>query len=122
MKTRVLLADDAMFMRFAIKNALQNDDFEIVAEASDGDEAVSMFNETRPDIVILDLTMPNKGGLEALQEIMSNDPRAKIVVACCSGEHSMVVEAMRSGASDYMVKPLVNPAPVIKMLKTLAAR
>ncbi|PKK91905.1 MAG: hypothetical protein CVV64_00320 [Candidatus Wallbacteria bacterium HGW-Wallbacteria-1] len=116
MEKRVLIADDAMFMRFALKNIIDGDIFKVVDEASDGAEAVDKFRDIKPDLTILDLNMPNVSGLEALKQIMNLDSKAKVIVACCSGEMNLVVEALKSGAADYIVKPVRNAEETIDMM------
>ncbi len=105
MDNKILIVDDAAFMRMMIKDTLKKNGYENLMEASDGEIAVQTYKAEMPDLVILDITMPNKNGLEALKEIRQIDPNAKIVMCSAMGQESMVVEAIRSGARDFIVKP-----------------
>lgn len=105
MDNKILIVDDAAFMRMMIKDTLKKNGYENLLEASDGEIAVQTYKTEKPDLVILDITMPNKNGLEALKEIRQMDPNAKIVMCSAMGQESMVVEAIRSGAKDFIVKP-----------------
>ena len=105
MEGKILIVDDAAFMRMMIKDTLKKNGYENIIEASDGELAVQMYKADRPELVIMDITMPNKNGLEALKEIKELDPAAKIVMCSAMGQESMVVEAIRNGAKDFIVKP-----------------
>ncbi len=101
----VLVVDDAMFMRKLVSDALQGGGHEVVGEAGNGQEAIDRYRELRPDVVTLDITMPEKDGLSALREIMSLDPGAKVVMCSALGHESKVLEAVRAGAKEFVVKP-----------------
>ncbi len=118
MPKRVLIADDALFFRTALKDILSSGDFEVVAEASDGIEAVALAKAHEPDIAILDMFMPNKTGLEAAREIVKTNPGLKIVMCSSLGYESVIENAMKSGACAYITKPL-NRAAVLKTLGEL---
>lgn len=105
MDNKILIVDDAAFMRMMIKDTLKKNGYENLLEASDGEIAVQTYKTENPDLVILDITMPNKNGLDALKEIRQIDPSAKIVMCSAMGQESMVVEAIRNGAKDFIVKP-----------------
>ncbi len=105
MDNKILIVDDAAFMRMMIKDTLKKNGYENLLEAADGEIAVQTYKAEKPDLVILDITMPNKNGLDALKEIRQMDPNAKIVMCSAMGQESMVVEAIRSGARDFIVKP-----------------
>ncbi|NLK63601.1 MAG: response regulator [Tissierellia bacterium] len=105
MKGKILIVDDAAFMRMMIKDTLKNHGYENIIEAADGEIAVQTYKTEKPDLVIMDITMPNKNGLEALKEIRELDPNAVIVMCSAMGQESMVVEAIRNGAKDFIVKP-----------------
>lgn len=105
MEGKILVVDDAAFMRMMIKDTLKKNGYENLIEAADGELAVQSYKAEKPDLVIMDITMPNKNGLEALKEIKEYDPSAKIVMCSAMGQESMVVEAIRSGAKDFIVKP-----------------
>ncbi|WP_289628191.1 response regulator [Listeria ilorinensis] len=102
---KLLIVDDAMFMRTMIKNIVKDSQFEVVAEAENGLEAVKKYEEYKPDIVTLDITMPEMDGLSALNEIMQKDPNAKVIMCSAMGQQGMVVDAIKKGAKDFIVKP-----------------
>ena len=102
---RVLVVDDAAFMRKMVSDALTGGGHEIVGEAANGAEAVQRFQELRPDVMTLDITMPEKDGLTALREIIAVDPGAKVVMCSALGQESKVLESIKLGAKDFVVKP-----------------
>ena len=101
---KILIVDDAAFMRMMIKDILTKGGFEIAGEAADGNEAVAKYNELKPDLVTLDITMPNKDGIQALKEIKAADPNATCVMCSAMGQQSMVIDAIQSGAKEDEVK------------------
>ena len=105
MSKRVLIADDAAFMREMLRDILSEGDYEVVAEASDGVETVEKFDEHTPDLVTLDIVMPRKNGIDALREILAAHPTACIVMCSALGQEALVAEALESGARDFIVKP-----------------
>ena len=105
MANKILIVDDAAFMRMMIKDTLQKNGYSNFIEASDGEQAVQLYKAEKPALVLMDITMPNKNGLEALKEIKEFDPKATIVMCSAMGQESMVVEAIRHGAKDFIVKP-----------------
>jgi two-component system chemotaxis response regulator CheY len=109
---RILVVDDAAFMRKMVSDALAKGGHEVVGEAGNGVEAISQFQALKPDLVTLDITMPEKDGLAALAEIMAADPSAKVVMCSALGQESKVLEAIKLGAKDFVVKPF-QPARVI---------
>ena len=102
---KIMLVDDAAFMRMMLKKSLTQSGYSNFVEAQDGAEAVVKYQEEKPDMVIMDITMPNMDGLQALKKIRENDPEAKIVMCTAMGQESMVVDAIKSGAKDFIVKP-----------------
>ena len=102
---RVLIVDDASFMRMSIKNMLANYDFEIVGEAENGVMAIEKYKELQPDIVTMDITMPEMDGLEALREIKKIDPGASVVMVSALGQEARMKEAIIYGAKWFIVKP-----------------
>ena len=102
---KIMLVDDAAFMRMMIKNSLTQAGYEDFIEAQDGVEAVKKYSEENPDLVIMDITMPNMDGLQALKKIRESDEEAKIVMCTAMGQESMVIDAIKSGAKDFIVKP-----------------
>ena len=101
----VLVVDDAAFMRMMLKDILTKGGYDVVGEAADGNEAVAKYNELKPDLVTLDITMPNKDGLQALKEIRANDPNATCILCSAMGQQAMVIDAIQAGAKDFVVKP-----------------
>ncbi|MDQ1909092.1 response regulator [Paenibacillus sp. GD4] len=101
-----MIVDDSMFMRMIIKNMISQDsEYEVVAEASNGSEAVQRYEEFCPDLVTMDITMPEMDGVTALKEILSLDPRAKVIMVSAMGQQSLLVQAIAAGAADFIVKP-----------------
>lgn len=101
----VLVADDAAFMRKMVRITLSEVGIENIIEATDGNEAVEQYKAKNPDLVLLDITMAGKNGLEALQEIMDYDPDAHVIMCTAIGQQQTVMEALSLGASDYIIKP-----------------
>jgi len=117
---RVLVVDDAAFMRKMVSDALANGGHEVVGEAGNGVEAVARFQELKPDLMTLDITMPEKDGLTALAEIVAADPSARVVMCSALGQEAKVLEAIKLGAKDFVVKPF-QPDRVIEAVgKALA--
>lgn len=102
---KVLIVDDATFMRMMVKDILEKNGYEVVGEASNGLKAIELYKSERPDIVTMDITMPEMDGIQAVKEIKSFDPTAKIVMCSAMGQQSMVMDAIRAGAKDFIVKP-----------------
>ena len=119
MKARVLLADDALFMREMIREIIEPDGFEVVGEASDGVEAVEEFRKLQPDIVTMDIVMPRLSGIDAVAQIIELDPSAHVVMCSALGQESLVMEALRSGACDFIVKPFKPEDVLGTLLKVL---
>lgn len=105
MDKKILLVDDAAFMRMMIKDTLKKNGYENILEAADGEIACNTFAAEKPDLIIMDITMPNKTGIEALRDIKKMDPAAKVVMCSAMGQETMVVEAIKLGALDFIVKP-----------------
>lgn len=122
MRARTLVADDASFMREMIREILEPEGFEVVAEAGDGVEAVEMFKEHQPDIVTMDIVMPKKSGIEAVKGIVTLDPGARIVMCSALGQEALVMEALRAGAKDFIVKPFKPDVVVATLRKVLEKR
>ena len=102
---KILIVDDAAFMRKVIKDTLSKSGYTDLYEAVDGADAVEKYNEIQPDLVLMDITMPNMDGLEALRAIRGKDGNANVVMCSAMGQESMVIDAVRSGAKDFIVKP-----------------
>lgn len=104
----ILICDDAAFMRYHIKSMVTNNGYNVIGEAENGLEAVRKYKELKPDIVTMDITMPEMTGIEALKEIIKIDPKAKVVMLSAMGQESMVKEAILSGAKNFIVKPFTE--------------
>jgi two-component system chemotaxis response regulator CheY len=115
MGTKVLIVDDAAFMRMMLRDILAKNGFEVVGEADNGKVAVQMYNDLKPDVVTMDITMPEMDGIAAVKEIKAADPAAKVVMVSAMGQQAMVIEAIRSGAADFIVKPF-QPDRVLEAL------
>jgi two-component system chemotaxis response regulator CheY len=118
MAKKILLVDDAAFMRKVIKDTLSKNGYTELYEAVDGADAVEKFSEIHPDLVIMDITMPNMDGLEALKAIRAKDSNASIVMCSAMGQESMVMDAVRSGAKDFIVKPF-KPDRILKTVTSV---
>ncbi|ABX32096.1 response regulator receiver protein [Petrotoga mobilis SJ95] len=105
MAKTVLIVDDAAFMRMMLKDILTKANYEVVGEASNGQEAVEKYQELKPNFVTMDITMPIKDGIQAIKEIKKIDPNAKIIVCSAMGQQAMVIESIQAGAKDFIVKP-----------------
>jgi len=101
----VIIADDSMFMRNLLKSYLSTSFYQVVAEASNGCEAVSLYKKYSPDVLLLDLTMPCKDGLAALKEIMEYNPKANVIICSAMGQKSLIIDAVSLGAKDFIIKP-----------------
>ena len=102
---RVLVVDDAAFMRKVVSDALASGGHDVIGTAQNGVEAIDRFKELKPELTMLDITMPEKTGLEALAEIMSIDPSARVLMCSALGQESKVIESIKLGARDFVVKP-----------------
>ena len=105
MAKNILIVDDAAFMRMMIKDILSKNGYNVAAEAENGKIAVDKYNEVKPDLVLMDITMPEMDGIQALKAIKGNDPNAQIIMCSAMGQQAMVIEAIQSGAKDFIVKP-----------------
>ncbi|CDF59307.1 response regulator [Thermobrachium celere] len=113
---RVLIVDDAAFMRMMLKDILTKNGYEVIGEAPNGAKAVEIYKAERPDVVTMDITMPEMDGIQAVKEIKAFDPNAKIIMCSAMGQQAMVMEAIKSGARDFIVKPF-QPERVLEALK-----
>ena len=105
MAKNILICDDAAFMRMMIKDILTKNGYNIAGEAENGLKAVEKYNETKPDLVLMDITMPEMDGIQALKQIRATDPSACVIMCSAMGQQAMVIEAIQSGAKDFIVKP-----------------
>lgn len=102
---KIMICDDAAFMRMMIKDILTKNGYEIVAEAENGAVAVEKYPDAKPDLVLMDITMPDMDGIQALKKIKEIDAGANIIMCSAMGQQAMVIEAIQSGAKDFIVKP-----------------
>ncbi|GEL06667.1 response regulator [Salisediminibacterium halotolerans] len=120
MATSVLIVDDAAFMRMMIKDILEKNDFNVVGEAADGQQAVDIYKEQSPDLVTMDITMPEMDGITALKEIRTHDPNANVIMCSAMGQQAMVIDAIQAGAKDFIVKPFQADRVLEAINKSLA--
>lgn len=116
---KVLVVDDALFMRRMLSDILKKEGFEICGEAENGKEAIEKYAQVKPDLVTMDIVMPKMeeiDGIAAVKEIMRGDPQAKIIMVSAMGQHALVVEAIQAGAKDFVTKPF-QPSRVIEAVK-----
>lgn len=105
MATRVLVVDDAVFMRTVLKKMLEEEGYDVCGEAGNGIDAIKQAKELQPDVVTLDITMPEMDGVTALPQIIEASPNSKVIMCSAMGQQPMVVDAIKSGAKDFIVKP-----------------
>ena len=105
MAKNILICDDAAFMRMMIKDILTKNGYNVVGEAENGARAVEKYAELKPDLVLMDITMPEMDGIQALKKIKESDPSALVIMCSAMGQQAMVIEAIQSGAKDFIVKP-----------------
>ena len=116
---RVLVADDASFMRQMIREIVEAEGHEVVGEASDGDEVVEEFKRLQPEIVTMDIVMPRRSGIDAVKSIIALHPDARVVMCSALGQESLVQEAMEAGACDFIVKPFKPDSVIATIQKVL---
>ena len=116
MSLKVLVCDDALFMRTMVKDILTQAGFTVVGEAETGQQAVEKYRTLRPDLVTMDIIMPDMGGIEAVKEIMKFDPQARILMCSAMGQQALVSEAIQAGAKDFVVKPF-QPSRVLEAVQ-----
>jgi len=116
MAPSVLIVDDALFMRMMIKDILSKDGLDVIGEAENGVEAVKKYAELRPDLVTMDIVMPEMDGIEAVRNIMKLDPAARVLMCSAMGQQPLVVEALEAGAKDFIIKPF-QPAKVVEAVR-----
>ena len=116
MSRTVLICDDAIFMRTMISDILSQAGYEVVGEAETGAQAVEKYVDLRPDLVTMDIVMPDMGGIDAVREIVQHDPGARILMCSAMGQQALVVEAIQAGAKDFVVKPF-QPSRVLEAVQ-----
>ncbi|HKM38849.1 MAG TPA: response regulator [bacterium] len=116
MSNRILIVDDAAFMRMMLKDILTKSGYDIAGEAPNGVLAIERYRETQPDLVTMDITMPEMDGITAVKKIRKLDPEARIVMCSAMGQQAMVIEAIQAGARDFIVKPF-QPERVLEAVR-----
>ncbi|AEF17352.1 MULTISPECIES: response regulator [Thermoanaerobacterium] len=116
--SKIMIVDDAAFMRMMIKDIITKNNLGTVIEAEDGSVAVEKYNQEKPDLVLMDITMPEMDGIQAVKQIVKKDPNAKVVMCSAMGQQAMVIEAIQAGAKDFIVKPF-QPDRVIEAVKKM---
>lgn len=117
---RILIVDDAAFMRVMLKDILSKNGYEVIGEAVNGADAVEKYQELMPDIVTMDITMPEKDGITAVKEIRAFHPQANVIMCSAMGQQPMVLEAIQAGAKDFVVKPFQADRVMDSIKKVLA--
>ena len=118
---RVLIADDASFMRQMIRDIIEPEGFEVVGEATDGVEVVEKFRKLHPDVVMMDIVMPKRSGIDAVKAIRADAPSARVVMCSALGQEALVTEAIQAGAKDFIVKPF-KPDAVLATLRKVVEK
>ena len=116
MSRTVLICDDAIFMRTMVSDILQQAGFEVVGEAESGLQAIEKYRALKPDLVTMDIVMPDMGGIDAVREITKLDPQARVLMCSAMGQQALVVEALQAGARDFVVKPF-QPSRVLEAVE-----
>ena len=119
MGKKILVVDDAMFMRKLLSDILQKAGYEVVAEASNGEEAFNKFKEHQPDLVTMDITMPDVNGIEGVKMITAQFPNAKILMCSAMGQEGMVIDSVKAGAKGFIVKPFVGDKVIAEVQKLI---
>ncbi|MBP1991327.1 response regulator [Paenibacillus eucommiae] len=119
MANRILIVDDAAFMRMMIRDILSKNGYEVCGEANDGAQAIEKFKELKPDLITMDITMPEMDGIHALKEIKKIEPNAKVIMCSAMGQQAMVIDAIQAGAKDFIVKPFQADRVIEAIKKTL---
>jgi len=117
---KILIVDDAAFMRMMIKDILEKNGFDVVGEANNGIKAVELYKKEKPDVVTMDITMPDMDGIEAVKAIKGFDAGAKIIMCSAMGQQTMVMDAIKAGARDFIVKPF-QPDRVLEAINKVVA-
>lgn len=119
MANRILIVDDAAFMRMMIRDILSKNGYDVCGEANDGQQAIEKFKELKPDLITMDITMPEMDGINALKEIKKIEPNAKVIMCSAMGQQAMVIDAIQAGAKDFIVKPFQADRVIEAIKKTL---
>ncbi|HBC91367.1 MAG TPA: two-component system response regulator [Pelotomaculum sp.] len=121
MGKRILIVDDAAFMRMMIKNIVTKNGYEVVGEAENGQDALELYKEHKPDLVTMDITMPEMSGIEGVKAICDFDPAANIIMCSAMGQQAMVMDAIQAGAKDFVVKPFQQDR-ILQAIERVLAR
>jgi two-component system chemotaxis response regulator CheY len=116
MAVNVLIVDDLAFIKIVLRDIIEKAGFRVIGEASNGEQAITMYQDTRPDVVLMDITMPGMDGLTALKKIREIDQAARVIICSALGQQQLIVQAIQLGAKDFIVKPF-QPQRVISALK-----
>ena len=116
MAVNVLIVDDLAFIKIVLRDIIEKAGFRVIGEASSGEQAIALYQDTRPDVVLMDITMPGMDGLTALEKIRTIDPAARVIICSALGQQRLILQAIRLGAKDFIVKPF-QPQRVISALK-----
>lgn len=119
---KVLVVDDSQFMRLNIINYLTKNNIDVVGQAANGSEAIRLYKELKPDIVTMDITMPDMNGVEAVKEIIKMDPDAKIIMCSAMGQQGMVIESIKAGAKGFLIKPLNEEKMIMEINKIMMSK
>ena len=119
MAVNVLIVDDLVFIKIVLRDIIEKSGFRVVGEASSGEQAITMYQDTRPDVVLMDITMPGMDGLTALSKIREIDPAARVIICSALGQQRIIVQALQLGAKDFIVKPFQSQRVVSALKKAL---
>ncbi len=122
MKAKILIADDSAYMRSILKDLLLRNGYDVIGEAENGKEVLGLYGKLKPDVVAMDIMMPEMSGIQALKEIKENYPEARVVMSAAMGQQHLVVEAIRAGAADFFIKPVQAERVVEAIDKALRRR
>lgn len=121
MENKILIVDDNAFMRRMLKDILENNGFQVVGEAGNGQEAINLYQQLKPDLVTMDITMPDMDGVEAVENILNIDPNARIIMVSAMNQRIFVMKAIQLGAKDYVTKPFQQER-ILQSIKRVLAR
>jgi two-component system chemotaxis response regulator CheY len=122
LKAKILIADDSAYMRSILKDLLLRNGYDVIGEAENGKEVLGLYRKLKPDVVAMDIMMPEMSGIQALKEIKENYPEARVVMSAAMGQQHLVVEAIRAGAADFFIKPVQAERVVEAIDKALQHR
>ena len=119
MAMNVLIVDDLAFIKIVLRDILERSGFRVAGEASNGAQALTMYQDVRPDVVLMDITMPDMDGLTALRKIREIDPEARVIICSALGQQKLILQAIQLGAKDFIVKPFQPPRVISALKKAL---